>query len=239
MTRTSPDPLGGSSAHVREPTRFAEWNEDMVRRYDIDRYYERSHPFVRWVERRRLAALTALASPRSEERVLEVGCGAGHVLRLFAGKSCTGVDLSPTMLSKARTRLGARFPLVQAAAEGLPFPDGAFDVVLCTEVLEHTLHPERVTAELLRVAGPTGRVVLSVPNERNIDRAKAILRLPGLRRVLATLADEGNEWHLHRMDLAALRSLAHGRATIERIRAVPARILPLRYVALLRSGGEP
>lgn len=215
---------------------FIAWNEEMVRRYDIERYYEESHPIVRWLEAKRLYRLVTLAEIRRGERILEVGCGAGHVLQCFPDQVRTGVDLSRTMIERAGRRLGSRVKLARAAAEDLPFQDGAFDVVICTEVLEHTKDPGRVMAELLRVAGSRGRVLVSVPNERNIDRAKAILRrTPILRRLLATLAAEGNEWHLHHMNLKSLHELIRGRAMIERLYAVPGRVLPLRYVARLRS----
>jgi cyclopropane fatty-acyl-phospholipid synthase-like methyltransferase len=81
---------------------FTDWNEEMVQRYDIERYYERSHPLVRWIEQRRLAVLSDFAAARPNSRVLEVGCGAGHVLQRFAGARRTGVDLSTTMLARAQ-----------------------------------------------------------------------------------------------------------------------------------------
>ncbi|MGH7504549.1 MAG: class I SAM-dependent methyltransferase [Longimicrobiales bacterium] len=215
---------------------FAAWNETMVERYDIERYYERSHALVRWVERRRLQALVDLAHASPDARVLEVGCGAGHVLERFADHERVGVDLSSTMLARTRRRLRGRAGLINATAAALPFADGAFDIVLCTEVLEHVPDPARVVTELVRVAGPAGRVIVSIPNEANIDRAKKVLRrLLPFRGVLRTLASEGNEWHIHRLDLTALRRMVRGVARIEGLRAVPNALLPLRYVASLRA----
>jgi 2-polyprenyl-3-methyl-5-hydroxy-6-metoxy-1,4-benzoquinol methylase len=228
----------GAAPDRSSPDGFAAWNEEMVERYDIERYYERAHPVVRWLEQRRLAALLRLARPRPGDRVLEVGCGAGHVLERFAVASRTGIDLSPGMLARTRRRLGAGVTLSRASADRLPFPDAAFDVVVCTEVLEHTPDPAAVVAELMRVAGPHGRVVVSIPNETEIDRVKRVLgRTPVLRRWLRTLAAEGNEWHLHRFDLALLRRIIAGSARIRGLVGIPGRLLPLRYVALL--GAEP
>lgn len=212
---------------------FAQWNEEMVHRYDIDRYYESSHAFVRWLERRRISLLHELAVPAPTDRVLEVGCGAGHVLGRFTGQR-TGVDLSPSMLERSRRRLGSGVVLLQGSAEALPLPDAAFDVVLCTEVLEHTREPRRVIAELLRVAAPSARVVVSIPNERNIDRAKRVIRgIPGLRSLLRTLAAEGNEWHLHEFDEAHLRRISDGIAEITTLKGIPYDLLPVRLVAVL------
>lgn len=235
---TVPDPQAERVPHQGPPADFAAWNEEMVERYDIERYYERAHPVVRWLERQRLAALLGLAGFRAGEKVLEVGCGAGHVLEQFAGGARTGIDLSPGMLQRTRRRLGASVALTRASAERLPFPEGAFDVVVCTEVLEHTPDPAAVIRELVRVAGPAGRVVVSIPNEAQIDRAKRMLRrVPLLRHWLRSLAAEGNEWHLQHFDLPMLRRMVTGSAVIRRVVGIPNGLLPLRYVALL--GAEP
>jgi ubiquinone/menaquinone biosynthesis C-methylase UbiE len=221
---------------VTPDTDLVSWNEAMVERYDIERYYERSHPLIRRLERQRLAAIVDLAAPRPGERVLEVGCGAGHVLERFEGVSRTGIDLSSGMLSRIRRRLGGTVRLARGSGDALPFADGAFDIVVCTEVLEHVPDPESVVKELVRVAGPAGRVVVSIPNEVNIDRAKRAMRsLPLIRQLLRTLAAENNEWHLHHFDLRMLRSIVQRTATIAALRAIPFRALPLRYVALLRG----
>jgi ubiquinone/menaquinone biosynthesis C-methylase UbiE len=234
--RPQTDGPSGTASPDRD---FAAWNEEMVERYDIERYYERSHGVVRWLEHRRLDALVELASPSPGERVLEVGCGGGHVLQRFSGVRRTGVDLSEGMIRRSRARLGPDVTLLRASAEQLPFDDGEFDIVVCTEVLEHVPDPAAVIAELTRVAAKGGRVVVSIPNEVNIDRIKRTIRkVPVLRQLLRTLASEGNEWHLHHFDLALLHRIVEGQAKVARLRPLPAGVLPLRYVALLHGHTE-
>jgi ubiquinone/menaquinone biosynthesis C-methylase UbiE len=211
------------------------WNERMVERYDIERYYRDARHVVRWVEHGRLRAIELLSGGARAGRVLEVGVGGGHVLERFAGATRAGLDLSPLMLQRARARLGAATPLIRGSADALPIADGSFDTVICTEVLEHTPDPGAVLRELVRVAGD-GAVIVSIPNEANIDRVKRLIRrLPLVRHWLRTLAAEGNEWHLHHFDLQLLRQVAAGVAEIEHVVPVPNRLLPVRYVARLRG----
>ena len=79
-----------------------QWNDTFAREHDIDDYYARSGSLIRWVERSRLAAISAMVAAEANDSVLEVGCGGGHVLRLFPHANLTGVDVSGEMLAKAR-----------------------------------------------------------------------------------------------------------------------------------------
>ncbi|MEU2524453.1 MULTISPECIES: class I SAM-dependent methyltransferase [Streptomyces] len=68
------------------------------------------------------------------KRVLELGCGAGQWSRAFAaeGAAVVGLDLSEAQLAAAAGAIGANcYPLVQGAAEQLPFAAGSFDLVFC------------------------------------------------------------------------------------------------------------
>lgn len=229
--REEPDPTGPAPP----PDDVFRWNEAMVRRYDIERYYAEAAAPVRWIEERRIRAVVELADRAPGDRVLDVGCGVGHVLERFGPRNVVGVDLSPTMLSGARRRLGPDPGLVRAFAERLPFPESAFDVVVCTEVLEHTMEPRSTLRELARVASPGGRIVISIPNEPVIERLKRACRwIPGARRLRENLAEVENPWHLHRIGPAVVRRHARGVAVIERIRRIPLRLLPIRYALLLR-----
>lgn len=83
-------------------------------------------------------------------------------------------------------------PLVDAMAraEQLPFRDAVFDLVVCTQVLEYTVLPCRVFAEIYRVLRPGGVLLLSVPSAGLVDAEEECWRfLPaGLRHLLADFA---------------------------------------------------
>ena len=100
----------------------------------------------------------------SPATVLDAGCGEGRtseVIRL-SGPRVVGLELEIDALLKApRSVEGLRF--VAGSVYDLPFPDDSFDVVTCTEVLEHLTDPDAALSELVRVAR-TGLVV-TVPRE--------------------------------------------------------------------------
>jgi ubiquinone/menaquinone biosynthesis C-methylase UbiE len=95
-------------------------------------------------------------------RALDAACGTGRLTRLLLqrGHSVTGVDTSEEMLAKARTSApAATYQL--ASLEALPFADGAFDLVVCGLALTHFASLGPVIAELTRVLGGTGHLVIS------------------------------------------------------------------------------
>lgn len=91
-------------------------------------------------------------------RLLDLGCGWKPYAPLFTDQvtAHVGVDL-PT--SRSRSTVVD----VYASGLALPFRAGAFDAVLCTEVLEHVPEPNQLLAEVARVLRPGGALVLTVP----------------------------------------------------------------------------
>src|SRR5207302_422653 len=77
-----------------------------------------------------------------------------------------GVDISERILETARARTSA--DLQQANLESLPFGDGEFDAVLCSQVIEHVLDAPAALRELTRVLRPGGVLILSTDNARNV-----------------------------------------------------------------------
>ncbi len=105
-----------------------------------------------------------VARPEEGMRVLEVGCGTGANLALYAEAGCevAGVDLSPAMINVARRKLGDRADLRLGDAADMPFPDDSFDLVVSFLTL-HEMPPAvrtPVMKEMVRVAGADGVVLL-------------------------------------------------------------------------------
>lgn len=116
------------------------------------------------------------------DRILEIGCSIGTQARELAALGYRVYGLDPDAdLIRQFNQLAGDDGLLPASACGLlgdghalPFVDGQFAAVVCTEVLEHTEHPDRVLLEAWRVLRPAGMVCLSVPTE-NTERLFARL----------------------------------------------------------------
>ncbi|GAA4786719.1 hypothetical protein GCM10023200_21030 [Actinomycetospora chlora] len=94
--------------------------------------------------------------------VLDAACGTGRWSAYLAGRghAVTGVDRSPAMLDRARTKLpDARF--LDGDLTRLPLPDASVDAAVCALALVHVADLAAAVGELARVVRPGGRVVVS------------------------------------------------------------------------------
>lgn len=101
---------------------------------------------------------------RPGDQVLDIGCGDGALVRVLqeVGAAPMGVDLDPE---------GARFieqtfgiPVVVAPFETAPLPEGRFDAVVATHVIEHFFEPVEAMRRMRRLLKPEGLLVLEAPN---------------------------------------------------------------------------
>lgn len=144
----------------------------------------------------------ALSVSPDAERVLDVGCGTGYLLRRLALKApeateLVGVDPAPLMIRTARSLSSDdRLSFRKAIAEQLPFEDATFDLVLATTSFDHWADQPAGVAEVARVLEPGGHFVVAdllsallVPTVlvgrrgkvRTIGRAVAMLSSAGLQ----------------------------------------------------------
>jgi len=97
--------------------------------------------------------------------LLEIGCNRGMYLQAYRGGTRFGVDLSLSVLKHAHQE--KTMHLAVADAERLQcFKTDSFQNVLCSEVLEHCLHPQEIFAGIGHVLRPGGTALLTTPNYR-------------------------------------------------------------------------
>ena len=106
------------------------------------------------------------------ELLLDAGCGEGRHCygALEKGARVVGLDLDPAGLRAAvgglRSRareLSSMGEMLQGNTFQLPFADGSFDAIICSEVMEHVHDYRAAAAELARVTRPGGRVAVTIP----------------------------------------------------------------------------
>lgn len=99
-------------------------------------------------------------------RLLDVACGSGNLAipAARAGAVVKGVDIATNLLEQARARAESESLTIQfdeGDAESLPYPDAAFDVVVSMFGAMFAPRPELVSAELVRVCRPGGRIAMA------------------------------------------------------------------------------
>lgn len=97
--------------------------------------------------------------------ILDAGVGLGRILSRFPQYERHGVDIALEYLDRT---IHHGIHVALAKLEALPYPDGSFDVVTTTDVLEHVMKFDDVTAEIVRVLKPGGHLVLRVPLEEDM-----------------------------------------------------------------------
>jgi trans-aconitate methyltransferase len=147
----------GTSEPVQEPQ--AEWNANL---------YDAKHAFV-W---KYGADLVPLLAPQLGERILDIGCGTGHLTAQIAdsGARVVGVDRSPEMASAARKA----YPNLQfevADARDLRFR-AEFDAVFSNATLHWICEPELVIRSVWNALRPGGRFVAEFGGKGNIGKMK-------------------------------------------------------------------
>jgi len=111
---------------------------------------------------------------------LDVGCGVGHFFYQIAARypgvamTSVGVEITTERLRWLAERVGREgpptiFPIL-GVGEKLPFADGSFDRITCTEVLEHIADPAAAIADMARVLKPGGLLLLTTPSRGGIDK---------------------------------------------------------------------
>jgi ubiquinone/menaquinone biosynthesis C-methylase UbiE len=154
-------------------------------------------------------AVSVQAAPRC---VLDVGCGTGYLLRLLAERypqatELAGIDAAPSMIEAAEQAADdQRMRFTVGVAEQLPFPDGAFDLVVSTTSFDHWADQRAGLAECARVLAPGGHLMLAdlfspllLPSLLAGRSGKARTQLRA-SRLLGAAGFRGLAWH----DLYAL-----------------------------------
>jgi SAM-dependent methyltransferase len=131
-----------------------------VRAADYDnRAFDSWIPLQRSWQRRRFEVVHSFMGPQASRATLDIGCGSSRIVQTLPG--VVGMDLG---MHKLRWLRAPGRHLVQGSLTRLPFVDGAFDTVICSEVIEHIPRDQVHLEELVRVIAPGGSLILGTPD---------------------------------------------------------------------------
>jgi len=120
-----------------------------------------------------IAAMLTAERPLRGARILDNGCGSGYIAHELAKR--VGPNGSVTAVDRMDHRLiSTGFEFIQTDGGALPFPSGAFDIVVSNHVLEHVGQPAEQLAyltEIERVLAPDGLLYLAAPNKYRLVEA--------------------------------------------------------------------
>ena len=186
-----------------------------------------------WWSNRYYAILARRHGPATG-RVLEIGCGMGHLLGwLTDSYRVFGADINPWALAKARQNVPDGNFLLLSAEDLGAFPDSTFQIVVAKHVIEHLPDPERAISEMSRVLAPGGLLLLATPNLDSPMRGVKKERWIGYQDPTHINMQTPERWlaHLQRYDLHPKRVFSDGFWDAPYVPWLPTRLQKLLFGA--------
>jgi ubiquinone/menaquinone biosynthesis C-methylase UbiE len=106
-------------------------------------------------------------------KILDIGCASGWFLaqikKKYPQSKCMGIDIYDKAISYGN-KLYPELQLANFDAHRLPFDNCSFDIIICTEVLEHVVSPNQVLQEIKRVLKPEGIAIIEMDTGNSLFR---------------------------------------------------------------------
>lgn len=173
----------------------------------MDEYDSRTYALVNRWDPQHLKRIDRLLPLHPGERVLEVGCGQGHLTIRLAdrGVDVVGIDANPNAAEVAESER-----VTCMRAESLEFPDDEFDAIMSVHAIEHIPRLEQAASEMARVLKPGGRALFIYPAEP----------IQGLYAVPTSIILHGNplkarQVHVHKLTPSKVREMMSPLGLIE------------------------
>lgn len=189
-------------------------NEDFFITNPTELGYDHPNPLIRFCERRRKKLIVKEVDQLKGNSILDVGCEAGRILlslNTTGQERLVGLDIANNALKKAKNRaMGNFYDYILADARALPVKQSAFDIAICSHILEHVPDSERIVEELRNILKPDGSAVVNVPNEQFTLKIKSLIKKLKLRALLGKLSEGSAPGHIRVFTLQSFKKLLSG-----------------------------
>lgn len=145
--------------------------------------YQSKNPIQKFLIKQFYKKIFFILKSKKIKSVVDIGCGEGfgmeQLYKNHIGNSYVGLDSSSVALKTAK-KIHPQFKYVKGSIYNSPFRDKQFDLVMCSEVLEHLTYPDKAILELQRISKKY--ILISVPFEpwfriMNFARGKYLANL--------------------------------------------------------------
>ena len=136
------------------------------------------------------------------KEILDLGCGDGVLTYKFveSGAICSGVDLSKIAIECARREHYLRNSMAEfkcASVYDTGYKNNSFDIVVCSDVIEHLKYPQKLLEEIKRILKPGGKALISTPirfTEKPLDLMHVVEWYPEEFREMVESVFKKYEW---------------------------------------------
>ena len=186
-------------------------NENNKTAFGIE--YSPAHGGLIYLRRRQVIFF---AKPTFSGFVLDAGCGDGRYapeITNRGAKHYIGIDLDPKSLKKAKTfNSSNKTNFIRCTLENFPFKQDSFNIVFCSEVIEHLTDPTKVFPEMSRTIKQKGTLLISVPSQP-IPKFTFLLTMNKCGKSIRYFMDQ--KTHLREYACSSLRNLFESFATLQ------------------------
>tara|TARA_Y100000310_G_C20678971_1_gene814749 strand:+ start:1730 stop:2311 length:582 start_codon:yes stop_codon:yes gene_type:complete len=189
-------------------------------------YTSRAYALLQRGHRLHLKEVVKYLRPRREDKILEIGCARGAVVKALQdiAPETYGIDVNPNAIQHGVTR-----NLICMSADNMQLAKESFDKIYSFHTIEHILNIKKVLQEIARVLRPGGTVLLVYPAEP----------IRGLFSIVASFVMfnhpfKARQIHVHKLSPAKIRQLIQGTA-LEHVESRFAFIKGPEFFTLLRK----
>jgi len=137
-------------------------------------YLSNRPSLLKWIHGKRFESILSFMGDTSDKIILDAGSGEGYFLSKIKAKEKYGIEISKKRVNRSQKILPDG-KITIGDITHLPFKNKKFDLIICSEVLEHVKNYPKAIKEFKRCLKPNGHLILSFPNEQMVGLVRLLI----------------------------------------------------------------